>query len=121
MNENVKAFIEQVKADPELSAKLGDMSQEEVIAVAAAKGIVLTEEDFKLPEGELDEAEQENVAGGSGSTCRCFAAGGGGGTDSNDGNTYGCACVGYGQGGDGRADDFNCLCILTGHGYDDYY
>lgn len=33
-------------------------------------------------------------------------------------NTYGCACVGYGQGGDGAWDDVNCFCAIGGIGED---
>ena len=46
-------------------------------------------------------------------------AGAGGGTDSNDYHTYGCACVLYGQGGDGHLNDRNCICGAAGEGYDD--
>lgn len=42
-------------------------------------------------------------------------AGGGGGTQT-DGDIYGCACVGYSQGGDGAADDFTCWCTGAGNG-----
>ena len=96
MNERVRAFIEVAKADPELRDRLTSMSAEEFLAAAKARGFDLTEDDLRPPEGELDDAEAANVAGGH---CFCVLGGGGGGTDSNDGNTSGCACAGYGQGG----------------------
>ena len=43
---------------------------------------------------------------------------GGGGIDNKDNNKYGCACVMYGQGGDGRPEDKNCQCIAHGWGED---
>ena len=116
MNERVRAFIEVAKADPELRDRLTSMSAEEFLAAAKARGFDLTEDDLRPPEGELDDAEAANVAGGH---CFCVLGGGGGGTDSNDGNTYGCACAGYGQGGDGRVSDANCVCAAFGEGWDD--
>ena len=44
--------------------------------------------------------------------------GGRGGIDAKDGKKYGCACVLYGQGGDGRAKDANCRCYFGGAGSD---
>ena len=117
MNEKGRAFIELAKADPELAEKLTKMTAEELVAAAKARGVELTAEDFASAEGELDDAEQENIAGGD---CICVVAGGGGGTDANDGHTYGCACALYGQGGDGHLGDANCLCPIGGVGKDDY-
>ena len=116
MSEKFRAFIEVAKADPELRDRLTSMSVEEFLAAAKARGFDLTEDDLRPPEGELDDDEAANVAGGH---CFCVLGGGGGGTDSTDGNTYGCACAGYGQGGDGRASDANCVCAAFGDGWDD--
>lgn len=132
MKESLKQFIEKVQQDDDLKAKLVDMKdhikgdpqdkavKEEMIAaiipLAKEAGCDLTAEDFAVYEGEISDRELADVAGGS---CFCAVAGAGGGTDGSDGNTYGCACVGYGQGGDGRADDTNCLCVFSGIG-DDY-
>ena len=114
MNENVKAFLEVVKADPELRERLCKMAVGELVAAAKEKGIELSEEDFRAPTGELGEDELGNAAGGWG---LCIAVGGGGGTNS-DGNTYGCVCVLYGQGGDCKDNNFNCHCPLLGGGTD---
>lgn len=132
MKDSVKQFIEKAQNDEELRAKLQDVQEafkddpqnEEtqdkaiaaIIPLAKEKGFDLNPEDFQIEEGEIEDNELLNVAGGSG--CFCIAAGGGGGTDGDDGNTYGCACVAYGQGGDGRADDFNCWCVMGGQGFD---
>ena len=120
MNENVKAFLETVKDDPELREKLTRMSAGEIAAVAKERGIELTDEDFKAPSNEVGEEDLANVAGGiDGSICPVI--GGAIGTDSRDGNGYLCICAVYGQGGDGSITDGNCACFLTGHGDVDRY
>lgn len=116
MSENLKAFLEAAKDDPELRSKLSTMVLEELVAAAKEKGIELSEEDFHAPSAEVSEDELSNAAGGGGGGC--FMLGGGGGTDDKDGKTYGCACVFYGQGGDGSYDDFNCSCVFLGAGTD---
>ena len=115
VNEKVKAFVEAAQADPELNEKLSKLNAEEFIAAARQKGFEITEEDLKPSAGEVNETELASVSGGF---CACPSIGGGGGTDSNDGKTYGCACLTYGQGGDGRGGDANCLCVATGFGFD---
>ncbi len=117
MNENVRAFIEATKADPDLRERLPKLGVEELIAEAKARGFELTEADLKPPAGEMDDAELGNVAGGG--FCFCPGLGGGGGTDSKDGHIYGCGCTNYGQGGDGRLNDANCVCVIGGSGNDD--
>lgn len=132
MKESLKQFVEKAQQDEELKTKLlalseqfKDASQNEetkqkviaaVIPLAKENGFDLTADDFAMNEGEISDRELADVAGGG--FCGCPVVGGGGGTDANDGNTYGCACVGYGQGGDGRADDFNCFCPGFGDGND---
>ena len=116
MNENVRAFFEAAQADPELRQRLCKMTMDELVAAAKEKGFELSEEDFKPAEGELGEGDLANAAGGG--FCSCILGGGGGGTDSYDHNTYGCACVFYGQGGDGRGTDANCYCPVSGIGND---
>ena len=126
MNENVKKFMEALQADKELKAAFkqateGIKPEEQnaaVVKFAREKGFDLSEADL-IPDGqEISLDELDNVAGGK-LTCFCLAAGGGGGTDINDGKTIGCACVIYGQGGDGDSSDWNCLCNIAGEG-DDY-
>ncbi len=113
MNENVKAFLEAAQARPDLQEKLVRMDKDELIATARDLGVELTDADFEPPAGEVDAADLENVVGGWGI---CILAGGGGGTDDMDGNTYGCGCAVYGQGGDGRPSDSNCVCLILGGG-----
>ena len=126
MSENLKKFLELITSDKELEKKAlacNDLGEEKgklaMIELAKENGIELTEADFEKKEatGELSDDELDAVAGGGG--CQCPLAGGGGGVDANDGKVYGCACTSYGQGGDGRAKDFNCFCVILGDGYDD--
>ena len=125
MIDNFKKFLEIVSKDEALKQKalaFNDMEKEDAIrvAIALAKevGIELTEADFPVKEANnaLADDELDAVVGGN---CFCSLAGGGDGTDARDGKTYGCACVGYGQGGDGRASDTNCICVAAGGGNDD--
>jgi predicted ribosomally synthesized peptide with nif11-like leader len=127
MSENLKKFLELITSDKELEKKAlacNDLGEEKgklaMIELAKENGIDLTEADFEKKEatGELSDDELDAVAGG-GSNCGCFAGGGGGGIDASDGKVFGCACVAYGQGGDGRANDANCVCALYGYGYTD--
>lgn len=115
MNDNVRAFVGLVKADPELGRRFAGMSAAELIAAAKERGVALSEADLRLSADELDESE---LAGASAAGYGfCMFLGGGGGTDSE--GSYGCGCVLYGQGGDGRASDANCACVGFGHGDDD--
>ncbi len=84
-----------------------DMETADAISTSIALGIELNEADFAKEEScnELNDNELDAVSGG-------------GGTGKVDGNTYGCACIAYGQGGDGRADDVNCACPFAGSGSD---
>ncbi len=126
MSENLKKFLDLIASNKELEAKVlacNEMDEEKgkqtLIDLAKENGIEITLADFekKAAAAELDDDELDAVAGGGG--CGCGYGGGGGGVDAVDGNVYGCACVIYGQGGDGRASDVNCLCIAVGAGADD--
>lgn len=116
VNENVRAFLEMVKADPDLSGRLSEMGAETLAAAARERGFDLSAGDFGLPAGEMSDSELENVAGGS---CFCFTGGGGHGQDPQDGDAYFCICAVYGQGGDGRVSDANCCCPVWGGGSGD--
>ena len=130
MSENLKKFLELISSNKELEAKAlacNELGEEKgkaaLIALAKECGIELTAADLEKKEepasGELSDDELDAVAGGfDHNTCFCVAGGGGGGKDSKDGKTYGCACVLYGQGGDGRANDYNCTCVGCGSGDD---
>ncbi len=130
MSDNMKKFLELVSKDEKLKQRMQSFNDMEPaaaisagIALAKELGIELSEADFAKEESgdELNDDELDAVAGGGSADglCVCSLAGGGGGTDRHDGDTYGCACAFYGQGGDGNADDFNCICVLGGVGTDD--
>ena len=135
MSENLKKFLDLIANDKELEAKAlacNELGEEKgklaMLELAKECGIELTPADLakeeKTASRELDDDELDAVAGGAATGdefgfCYCIAGGGGGGKDSDDGNTFGCACVAYGQGGDGRAKDANCRCIAGGVGTDD--
>jgi predicted ribosomally synthesized peptide with nif11-like leader len=134
MSENLKKFLELIASNKELEAKAlacNELGEEKgklaMLELAKECGIELTAADLEKQEEptsrELDDDELDAVAGGVATgdeygLCYCIAAGGGGGEDSNDGNVFGCACVAYGQGGDGRAKDANCRCYFGGFGGD---
>ncbi|MGN0154816.1 MAG: Nif11-like leader peptide family RiPP precursor [Lachnospiraceae bacterium] len=125
MSENLKKFLELVSKDETLKQKVlacNEMEKEDAIrtSIALAKevGIELTETDFAKKESDSEMSDDELDAVVGGDDCFCFFAGGGGGTDECDGKTYGCACIMFGQGGDGRASDVNCMCGVGGSGHD---
>lgn len=84
MNEKVKKFLELVSAEGQESIeRMNKADKDELIAMAAQKGITLTEEDFKPQSGELSDDEMEAVAGGYSQCgegrCACFNSGEGNG------------------------------------------
>lgn len=116
MMENAKKLLEMLSKDKDLAERFAHMDKTEVFAAAKELGIELNEEDLTKPEGTVSDDELASVTGGSGG-CYCQIAGGGGGKENkDDNNTYGCACVIYGQGGDGAADSRDCICISGGYG-----
>ena len=124
MSENMKKFLELVSKDEEMKKRMMDFNDMETakaiqagIDFAKELGIELTEADFVKEKagGELNDDELDAVAGGGG--CGCAFGGGGDGTD-NFGDDYTCACVGYGQGGQG-VDRLNCVCPVVGGGADE--
>ena len=133
MSENLKKFLDLIGSDKELEAKAlacNELGEEKgrlaLIELAKECGIALTLADFEKKDEpasrELDDDELDAVAGGANCDnggCYCPLAGGGGGIDDDNGKIFGCACVAYGQGGDGRASDANCRCIFGGVGSDD--
>ena len=132
MSENLKKFLELLASNKELEAKalacndLGEeKGKEAILALAKECGMELSladlEQKAEITSRELNDDELDAVAGGAATGnehgfCLCPIAGGGGGKDADDGNTFGCACVVYGQGGDGRRKDINCNCIMGGTG-----
>jgi len=114
MSENMKLFLEKVSASDELSKKVSEEKDVNVlIAMAKDMGITITAEDFKKPVEELSEDELDVVAGGGDVSCAC-AMGGGGTKDSND-KTCACVLAGAGYSKQGRE---RCVCGFAGYGYD---
>lgn len=109
MTENMKKFLEAVSKSEELTAKVGGMGKEELIALAKELGIELTEDDF-VQKIELDDDELEAVSGG---WKKCTCVGAGGGKADEDGKA--CACV-AGGGGETRDGECRCWCIVGGEG-----
>ena len=64
--EQLKAFLEAVKADAELQEKLKAAADvDAVVAIASAAGFVITADDLKKAQTEVSEEELEGVAGGA--------------------------------------------------------
>ena len=64
MSGNLKAFLEAAMADPDLREKLAKMDAGEIVAAARERGFELTEADLAPAEGEVNDEELGNVAGG---------------------------------------------------------
>ena len=121
MTENVKKLLEVLSSDAELSEKASQAKTiEEVIEMAKAKGIELTDEDVReatRERGTVDQSELEAVAGGK--TCYCVAGGGGTGTCTGE---MTCACVVIGAGKtayerDSKGREYvRCQCFAYGDG-----
>ena len=71
--EQLKAFLEKVKADTSLKEKLKAASPEAVIEIAKEAGFLITAEDMQSATIELSDEELEGAAGGyrrgKGGTC----------------------------------------------------
>ena len=66
--EQLKAFMEAVKADAELQEKLNSAADADaVVAIAKAAGFVISAEELQRAQEEVSEEELEGVAGGIGS------------------------------------------------------
>ena len=65
--EQLKAFLEAVKADASLQDKLKAVSDiDAVVAIAKAAGFAVSSGEFQKAQSELSEEELESVAGGTG-------------------------------------------------------
>ncbi|MCD8347334.1 MAG: hypothetical protein LUD16_05150 [Lachnospiraceae bacterium] len=114
MRENVRKFLELLETDPDLKQRAEELGRKEaeegipdLIALAAACQISLTERDFRLEEPELmSDEELDVVSGGLESTsplgCVCALPG--------NGNGGLCSCISNGEGTTG------CSCTLGGVG-----
>ena len=70
--EQLKAFLEAVKADAGLQEKLkAAKDADAVVEIAKAAGFVISAEELKKSQAEISEEELEGVAGGSGIFPRC--------------------------------------------------
>ena len=75
--EQLKAFLEAVKADEGLQEKLkaaGDADA--VIAIAKAAGFAISADELKKAQSEISEEELEGVAGGGSPSMACLPVGG---------------------------------------------
>ena len=69
--EQLKAFLEKVKADTSLKEKLkAATSPEAVIEIAKEAGFLITAEDMQSATIELSDEELEGAAGGYGCACQ---------------------------------------------------
>ena len=62
--EQLKAFLEAVKADAGLQEKLKAASADAVVEIANAAGFAVSAEELKSAQAEVSEEELEGVAGG---------------------------------------------------------
>jgi len=64
--EQLKAFLEAVKADPGLQEQLSNAASDSdaVVAIAKAAGFVISAEELTRAQAEISEDELEGVAGG---------------------------------------------------------
>jgi predicted ribosomally synthesized peptide with nif11-like leader len=72
LEEQLKAFLEAVKADAGLQEQLkaaGDADA--VVAIAKAAGFVISSEELKRAQAEISEDELEGMAGGGLQLCKC--------------------------------------------------
>jgi predicted ribosomally synthesized peptide with nif11-like leader len=64
--EQLKAFIEKVKADSSLQERLKSASDADaVVAIAKEAGLSISADDLKKAQSEISEEELEGVAGGT--------------------------------------------------------
>ena len=70
--EQLKAFLESVKADPSLQKKLKPSNNADaVVVIAKESGFSVSKDDFSKSQSALTEEELENLAGGNWSSCIC--------------------------------------------------
>ena len=113
MTDKMKSFLESISGDEAFLEKLKKASTpEEVRALAAEKGVTLSDEDLSRKEAvsELSDDEVEAVSGGK--VCVCDSGGGGESSYEGEGT---CACVFLGE-GDYEVMDIRCFCVIAGGG-----
>jgi len=62
--EQLKAFLEAVKADAGLQEKLKDADPDAAVAIAKAAGFLISSDELQRAQAEISEEELEGVAGG---------------------------------------------------------
>ena len=62
--QQLKAFLEQVKTDSDLKNKLNGATPDSVAAIAKEAGFVISTEQLKIAQMQVSEEELEEVAGG---------------------------------------------------------
>ena len=76
--EQLKAFLEAVKADAGLQEKLKAAADvDAVVAIAKLAGFVISSEELQKAQAEVSEEELEGVAGGNRSYNDCYVTQGG--------------------------------------------
>ena len=79
--EQLKAFLEKIKADTELQEKLnGAADADAVVEIAKAAGFSITAEDIRSMQSESVELSDEELEGAAGGWRRTGICGGGGGS-----------------------------------------
>jgi predicted ribosomally synthesized peptide with nif11-like leader len=74
--EQLKAFLEAVKADAGLQEKLKAAADADaVVAIAKGAGFFISAEELKKAQAEVSEEELEGVAGGGSAVCQWASAG----------------------------------------------
>ena len=112
MTENMKKFLELAsQEDRDYIEKLTRADKAGAMALAAEKGIALTDADFAKPdsEGELSLDEADAVAGGE--NCTCLFAGTGSPLEQDSDECW-CAMIGNGY---KHGTDY-CWCEVAGYG-----
>ena len=66
--EQLKAFLEAVKADAGLQEKLKDADLDAVVAIAKAVGFLISAEELQRAQAEISEEELDGVSGGLANT-----------------------------------------------------
>ena len=98
MSDNLKVFLQTVSGNAQLIERLKAATDyDAILDLARELGLPLTMADIEPPTAEMDEGELDDVVGGATGGCVCMLGGGGGGENARE-DTYGCACVAYGQG-----------------------
>ena len=71
--EQLKAFLEAVKADTSLQEKLKSSDNTDaVVVIAKESGFSVSTDDFSKAQSALTDEELENLAGGIWSSCICY-------------------------------------------------